>query len=339
MNAPQIIRVPYDEMKNQFYSILVQLNFAEEKAEKCASIFAGNSLDGIYSHGVNRFSRFVDYIRKGYIDIHAEPKKIASIGNLEQWNGQLGPGPINATLASERCMELAEAHGLGMVAMANTNHWMRGGTYGWNCAKKGFAFIGWTNTIGNLPAWGAIESKLGNNPLVIAIPYGKDAIVLDMAMSLYSYGKMEDLVNSGGQLPHPGGFNKDGELTTEPSEILETGRALPIGYWKGAGLSLLLDLLGTILSSGLSTSEISKQSQDEYGISQVYIAIDLKKLPNFPSIENTLNQIIADYLSATPVNEKTSIRYPGQNILKTRNENLELGIPVNTIIWEKIKAL
>lgn len=339
MTTSQMIRVPFEAMKQQFYNVLINLKFSEEKAEKCASIFAENSLDGIYSHGVNRFQRFVEYVHKGYIHVDAVPKLMSAVGNLEQWDGQLGPGPINASIASDRCMELAKEHGIGLVALAHTNHWMRGGAYGWKCAKKGFAFIGWTNTIGNLPTWGAVDSKLGNNPLVIAIPYGDEAIVLDMAMSQYSYGKMEDLVNNEGQLSQPGGFNKDGKLTTDPAEILETGRALPIGYWKGAGLSLLLDLLGTVLSSGLSTSEISKQSSDEYGISQVFIAIDLKKLPNFPAIESTLNQILSDYLSAKPVDEKTIIRYPGQNILKTRHENLEKGIPVNSKTWENIKAL
>jgi 3-dehydro-L-gulonate 2-dehydrogenase len=339
MNASNMIRITFEEMKTQFREVLIHHNFSVPKAEQCAEIFAGNSLDGIYSHGVNRFPRFVEYIQKGYIKIDAEPKKIASVGNLEQWDGQLGPGPINATIASERCMSLAAEHGLGMVALSNTNHWMRGGSYGWNCAKKGFAFLGWTNTIANLPSWGAKEAKLGNNPLVIAIPYGVEAIVLDTAMSQYSYGKMEDLVTNGGQLPYPGGFNQAGQLTTNPGEILETGRALPIGYWKGAGLSLLLDLLATILSAGLSTSGITKQGKDEYGISQVFIAIDLKKLPNFPLIENTLQQIITDYLTADPVDEKTLIRYPGQNILKTRNENLQNGIPVNQLVWEKIKTL
>lgn len=339
MRTSQLIRVPFDEMKNQFYQVLIKLNFSDEKAETCADIFTGNSLDGIYSHGVNRFSRFVEYIQKGYIDVDAKPEKVAAMGNLEQWNGKLGPGPINANVASERSMELASKHGFGLVALANTNHWMRGGTYGWQCAKKGFAFIGWTNTIGNLPAWGAMESKLGNNPLVIAIPRGDEAIVLDMAMSQYSYGKMEDLAKTGGQLSQPGGFNDAGELTTDPAEILETGRALPIGYWKGTGLSLMLDLFATILSAGLSTSEVSKHGADEYGVSQVFIAIDLKKLPNFPAIETTLTQILDDYLSATPVDEKSTIRYPGQNILKTRKENLELGIPVNPQTWENIKNL
>ena len=339
MSTPKIVRVPVDEMENQFYQILLRLNFSENKAKKCASIFAENSLDGIYSHGINRFPRFVDYIKKGHIIPNAEALKMSAMGNIEQWDGQLGPGPTNALIASDRAMELASLHGLGMVSLANTNHWMRGGTYGWKCAKAGFAFIGWTNTIANMPAWGAKESKLGNNPLVIAVPYKNEALVLDMAMSQFSYGKMEDLQKTKRELPLPGGFNHSNQLTTNPGDILKSGRPLPIGYWKGAGLSLMLDILATIFSAGLSTSAISKHGHDEYGVSQVFIAIDLKQLPNYPVIDESIQQIIADFLSAETINNDNSIRYPGQRIVQTRKENKRQGIPVNNEIWQQILSL
>ena len=339
MNSSKTIRIPYNQVKNQLYEVLSRLNFPEDNAQKCASIFADNSLDGVYSHGINRFIRFVEYTQKGYINPLTEAKKVHQIGAIEQWDGQLAPGPTTAFEATERAMALARKHGIGMIAMANTNHWMRGGTYGWQCAKNGFAFIGWTNTIANLPAWGAKECKLGNNPLVFAIPYQNEAIVLDMAMSQYSYGKMEDMEKEGTELPLPGGFNKNDELSTSPSEILETGRPLPIGYWKGAGLSLMLDLMATLFSAGLSTSAVTHQNKNEYGVSQVFIAIDLQQLPNFPAINQTIQEVLDDFLSAEKMNTTNSLRYPGQQIIKTREKNQAEGIPVNAEIWQKILNL
>ncbi|WP_321288053.1 3-dehydro-L-gulonate 2-dehydrogenase [uncultured Sunxiuqinia sp.] len=334
-----MVVIRFEDMKRQFIRILTEMDFPEDKAQTCARIFAENSLDGIYSHGVNRFPRFVEYVQKGYINPHSKAEKVARMGGIEQWDGKLAPGTTNALLASERVMQLALENGIGLLALGNTNHWMRGGTYGWHCAKKGFAFIGWTNTIANLPAWGAKECKLGNNPLVFAIPYQDEAIVLDMAMSQYSYGKMEDLQRKNEQLPLPGGFNKKDELSTLPGEILETRRPLPIGYWKGAGLSLMLDLLATILSAGLSTSQITRQSQDEYGISQVFVAIDLKQLPNFPTIEKAIQAILDDFLKAEKTDPDGAIRYPGQHAVKTRMEHLKNGIPVSEQIWNDILGL
>lgn len=327
--------IPFDEMKREFIRVLLKYGFTEERADRCAEIYTANSLDGVYTHGVNRFARFIKYIDEKCIDVCAEPELIHSTGSLEQWNGNLGPGVLNAYSSTERSMKLADDFGIGCVALANTNHWMRGGYYGWQAAKCGYAFIGWTNTLGLMPAWGAINSKLGNNPLVFGMPYNGEAIVLDFAMSQFSYGKMEMAQMRNEQLPYDGGFNKNRELTKDPNEILETKRSLQIGLWKGAGLALLLDIFATILSGGIPTYEISKY-QYEHSLSQVFITINLSKLSNSSIIADTLNSIISDYHESIKEYPETEILYPGERVLKTRKRNLKKGIPVDKIIWDEI---
>jgi 3-dehydro-L-gulonate 2-dehydrogenase len=330
-----ILFIPSEQMKSEFVRILTKFGFTGSKADQCAGIFTLNSLEGVYSHGVNRFPRFIEYLRKGYIIPDAEPSTVSSAGALEQWNGNLGPGPLNAISATERAMEIASQNGIGLVAMGNTNHWMRGGTYGWMAARKGFVFIGWTNTEANMPAWGAKDFRLGNNPLVFAVPYQGEAVVLDFAMSQFSYGKMEIYQLGSKQLPYAGGYNTKGELTTDAGEILLTRRALPIGYWKGSGLSFLLDILASILSGGLSTHEIS-QREAEYAVSQVFIAICIDKLKNSGSVERTIHDIVRNLKESDPAESGTRVRYPGENILAVREENTKKGIPVNKEVWRKI---
>jgi 3-dehydro-L-gulonate 2-dehydrogenase len=333
-----MLKVSSDEMQAEFFRILKNIGFTEKKADKIAEIFTVNSLEGVYSHGVNRFPRFVKYVIDGYVIPEAEPALVHRAGSLEQWNGNLGPGILNASFASERAMNLASEFGIGLVALANTNHWMRGGTYGWQTARKGFVFIGWTNTEANMPAWGATDARLGNNPLVIAVPFKNEAIVLDFAMTQFSYGKMELYKIAGKQLPYPGGFGMSGELTTEPGDILNTRRALPIGYWKGAGLSLLLEILAVILSGGRSTSELTS-SGVEYGVSQVFIAVSLSNLSNYQSIKTNIDEIITNLKKSEKENVDTFIRYPGESVAMIREENIKNGIPVNEEIWGIIKGL
>lgn len=329
------IRVPYNTLKSEFTRILIKSGFDSPQAEKCAEIFAMNSRDGVNSHGINRFPRFI----KNTIEGHIIPKQIPTLtqrtGLIEQWNGNLGPGPLNASFATDRAIELSKENGMGMVALANTNHWMRGGTYGWQAAKKGFVLICWTNTCQNMPAWGATDPHLGNNPLVIAVPFQDEAIVLDFAMSLYSYGKLDLLRKDGESLPYPGGYDSAGQLTTDPDEILKTWRVLPAGYWKGSGLSLMLDILATIFSGGLSTHQI-QSCNSEFSVSQVFIAIDIRSLPNFPGIDTSIRNIIDDLHKSNPVDASSPIRYPGEKILITRKENDEKGILVNKLAWERL---
>lgn len=335
--GPEFLKIQHRTLQTTFNEILLRHGFSEEKARTCASIFADNSLDGVYTHGVNRFPRFVKYVNEGHVRPESEAICESAVGCIEQWDGRLGPGPLNALRCTDRAMEIASVQGMGCIAIANTNHWMRGGTYGWKAARKGFVFIGWTNTTANMPTWGAVNSKLGNNPLVIAVPYHHEAIVLDMAMSQYSYGMLEYYKLKDQQLPVTGGFTTDGKLTTDPASILESQRIMPIGYWKGAGLSLLLDILATILSGGLPVADISKQKA-EIGLSQVFVAIDISKLKNFGTISSAITQIIADYHDSIPEKGST-ILYPGEKVMNVRKENTSNGIPVLKSVWEEIKSL
>jgi 3-dehydro-L-gulonate 2-dehydrogenase len=325
------------EMEAVFKRILLKYKFDGEKASTLANIYTVNSLEGVYTHGVNRFAKFIKYVTDGHIKPDQDAERIHSSGVLEQWNGNLGPGPLNALACTDRAIEIAGEHGMGCVAIGNTNHWMRGGTYGWRAAKKGFAFIGWTNTIKNMPAWGGTDAKLGNNPLVFAIPYLGEAIVLDMAMSQFSYGALDLHVLRNQQLPVPGGYDKDGKLSTDPGAIRESERTLPIGYWKGSGLSLLLDLLAAILSSGSPVFEISKQNV-ENNLSQVFIAINLSTLKNASAIPSLLQRIIDDYHASIP-DGNSKVLYPGERVVKVREENLKNGIPVIQKVWDEIMAL
>jgi len=325
-------------MQQEFRRILAKFGFDAKKAEQCAGIFTANSLDGVYSHGVNRFARFIQSVKDGHIKPDAEPEKKHSSGALEQWDGGFGPGPLNAVFCTERAMELSTEYGIGCVAIGRTNHWMRAGYYGWKAAKAGFVLIAWTNTNANMPAWSAVDCRLGNNPIVLAVPYENEAIVLDIAMSQFAYGTLEVYQLGGRELPLAGGYDANGNLTTNPATILKTERILPMGYWKGSGMALLLDILSTILSGGLSTRQITDRGS-EHGLSQVFIAANISSLGNQHIIPKTINDIIQDYLSSKPASEATEVRYPGERILRIRKENSESGIPVNQLVWEEIRGL
>ena len=337
MNAMNTIRISPEEMKTHFTKILLSLDFSPKDAKMCADIFTQNSVDGVYSHGVNRFPRFVDYIKKGLIFPKNKPSLKNKMGVIEQWEGALAPGPLNAVFATDRALDIAKESGVGCVALSNTNHWMRGGFYGWHAAKKGHIFMGWTNTTSIMPAWGAADPKLGNNPLVMAIPYHDEAIVLDMSMSQFSYGAMELAELKNEKLPVTGGYNNEGNLTNDPSAILKSMRTLPIGFWKGSGLSFVLDVLATIISDGLAVHQVAKK-EEEISCSQVFITIDPKKLNGSTDHNKVIDQMIKDLKSSIPIDEASYIRYPGERAVENRTANAAKGIPVLLPVWNEIKS-
>jgi 3-dehydro-L-gulonate 2-dehydrogenase len=333
-------RIPFDEMKETIKSAFLNAGMREEKADICAQIHTESSRDGVYSHGLNRVERFVDYIQKGWVDVNAVPVLQNTLGSLENYNGNLGPGILNARFAMNRATEIAEKSGLGLVTLNNTTHWMRSGTYGWQAADKGFIAICWTNTESCMPAWGAKSIGIGNNPFIMAVPHKNGHVVLDMAMSQYSYGKLQVTRLKNEILPFPGGFDKEGNLTDIPGPIEESWRILPTGYWKGSGFAILLDIISALLSNGLSTAGIDKAGKGSCGrCNQVFIAIDPLKFNTQEFIDNILEETIQQIKSSEPAEGNNEIFYPGEKSLKTRNENMKLGIPVDDGVWEKVKNL
>ena len=163
-----MLRIKYEELLKEFERVLISRGFNEKNALDAATVFAQNSLDGIYSHGINRFPRVVEYLDKGEINPDVVATCEMSMGAIERWEGHRGFGPLNAKQAMDRAIELAKQHGIGMVALGNSNHWMRGGSYGWQAADAGCIGICWSNTMPNMPAWGGKDRKIGNNPLILS---------------------------------------------------------------------------------------------------------------------------------------------------------------------------
>ncbi len=329
-----MIRVPFDQLEAAFAEALVPLGFAGERAALCARLFAETTRDGVYTHGLARFPRFAAMVRSGAVVAEAEAECVRAFGAMERWRGHLGAGNLNAHRAMGRAVELAWTHGVGAVFLAETNHWMRGGSYAWQAADAGCLSVCWTNTMPNLPAWGAREAVVGNNPLVMGVPRtGGQHVVLDMAMSQYSFGALSRYAEQGKELPFPGGFDQDGELTTDAAAIEASGRALPIGLWKGSGLAVMLDLFAAVLSGGLATCDIEPDPMKESGVSQVFLAV---APGGFGMDFAAAERVVASLHAASRVDAAVPVRYPGEQTLEVRRKNMAAGVPVDEAIWARI---
>ena len=120
--------------------------------------------------------------------------------------------------------------------------------------------------------------------------------------------------------------------------ILETERSLPMGLWKGSALSIVLDMLTTVLSGGKSTYQLGLAPY-ETGVSQVFICLHQPSLGDTDLHERLLNEIIDFTHSATPVTKGSKTYYPGERTALTRHKNLKEGIPVHTSVWQSILDL
>ncbi len=327
-----------EEIRITLEKVLLDVGFDQDLASLNARIFTDSTLDGYHSHGINRFSEFVRNVKKGIIDPRAKPVLKESLTTIERYDGLRGAGPSNAHFCMAKAIELSKKHGLASTALSNTNHWMRGGSYGWQAAGEGCAAICFTNTMPNMPPWGGITNTTGNNPLIMAVPRKEGDIVLDMSMSQFSYGKIYEYRLKGKKLPLSGGFDEAGNMTDDPEAIIQSRRILQTGYWKGSGLSMMLDLLATLLSGGNSTAQISNYSS-ETALSQVFLCIDVKRLGPESEMLTKINEVVDYFTSSKTQQADSPVRYPGEATLQRRQEQLKNGIIVSDEIWQTIVHL
>ena len=334
------MRVQFDEMRDVIVRALQAGGADEEQAKVMSEVYATSSLKGVYSHGLNRVARLIDFVDKGYVDPKGKMELIAEKGAIKNYDGNLGFGILNAMEAAKEAAKLAKEFGIGMVSVRNTTHWMRGGSYAEMIADEGLIGMAWTNVESVMPVWGSDEASIGNNPMGIAIPSKNGPILLDMAMALYSYGKLQTTRLLGEQLPFEGGYNEDGELTTDPAEIEATKRVLPIGSWKGSGLAIALDLMAALLSNGKAGVHMDEENRGNCtSCAQIFIAFDPSPMIGEEDYEQTIEDVKNKVHSANPIDAKRPPTYPGEGMNKREQDNLENGIPVDENIWNEVRRL
>ncbi|MCS2608618.1 3-dehydro-L-gulonate 2-dehydrogenase [Halomonas dongshanensis] len=327
--------VSFDALNSTLEKALLNAGLNAEQAKVCARIHSESTRDGVHSHGIGRIPRFIDYVERGWVNVNASSNLVHKVGAIEVLDGNMGIGVTNALDATERAIDLSKEHGMGIVALRNTTHWMRGGSYGWHAVERGLATIMWTNTESCMPAWGAMSQSIGNNPLVMAVPHQDGPLVLDMAMSQFSYGKLQTLKSNDESLPVDGGFDQQGRLSRDPAAIAETRRLLPTGYWKGSGLAILLDAMAAMLSSGRPTHDIDNVKQGSGGGScQIFMVFDPNQISGQATCEAIVEGIKTHLASAEPGESGKTVRWPGQSTYSHRHSNDLLNI--DDSLWRAV---
>lgn len=172
----------------------------------------------------------------------------------EIWDCQKKLGQPVAFDAMQRCMDLADEYGIGQVSVDNAFHYLWGGGYVMDAAKKGYiAYTNCTSALAEVVPFGGKFPTLGTNPHSWAFPT-QDAvgfpIVIDWATSTVAMGRVQQLKREGAQLPPSAAVDKDGKPTRDPNEVVSL---LPFGAHKGYGLALINELVAALIGGSLPT--------------------------------------------------------------------------------------
>jgi len=331
------IVVGHEELKRFIGDALVATGASESDAGIVAEGLVWANLRGIDGHGVSRLPRYLKLIARGEIDPKAQPKLIHDRAAIFVLDCGHGFGPVAAMQAAAIAVERARTAGVCFGLLRETTHTGAIGRYAQWMAERGTAAI----IIGAGPALmayhGARVASLATSPIAIAVPTGGGPIVLDMATSTISNGKILQARQTGEPLPPGTVLTADGEATTDPrqAEIL-----LPLGGPKGSGLGLMFEMLASVLAAApIQARALGPEKRTRHTQNTAIIAIDIatfRPLADFTHDADTLAAIIKALPRQAGVNE---ILLPGERSRRTEAARCKSGIPIPAKLWEELETI
>ncbi|HEX3504141.1 MAG TPA: Ldh family oxidoreductase [Xanthobacteraceae bacterium] len=336
MSREKIV-VGYEELKRFIHDVLIIAGASDADADNVADGLIWANLRGVDGHGISRLPRYLKYIDSGEIDVKAQPQLIVDRAAMFMIEGHHGFGPVAAMQASALAVERAKRAGVCYGLVRETTHTGAIGRYAQWIAERDCAaiVIGAGQTL--MAYHGARVASLGTSPIAIAAPSGNGPIVLDMATSTISNGKILQARVSGEPLPEGTVLNAAGEATTDPrtAEIL-----LPLGGPKGSGLSFMFEMLASVLGAApIQTRVLGPERRRRHTSNLAVIAIDVAAFRPFGEFVSDADMLAA-LIKALPRQEGfDEILLPGERSSRTEATRRKSGIPLPAKLWDELEAI
>jgi LDH2 family malate/lactate/ureidoglycolate dehydrogenase len=328
--------VPADELRSLAARILVATGTSLADAEVVADSLVESNLLGHDSHGVRRLGPYLDDVHNGRIDPGAVPKSEATRPGAVVVHGRRAFGQLSAWHAVRELTTLAGTHGSGVATIRDCNHVGRLGEYVGALAERDLVGMAFGNADPTVAPFGGRERRLGTNPLAWAVPRAGGApLVMDWATSGVAEGKLAVARDRGERVPEGLVLDAGGRATTDPGDFYAGGVLLPFGGHKGYGLSMLIEILGGLLSG----TGVGSMPDYRGGFGTVLLAFDITAfLPGQQFREQT--EAFCRQLKETPLAEgHDEVLVPGELEERVRAERERDGIPITDTSWHELNAL
>ena len=277
--------------------------------------------------GLEKFFRYQRRVHGGGIIPAVEMTWLRDGPSFALLDAARGFGYVAAQRAMARAIEKARVTGIAIVGVRHSNHFGIAGYHALQAAKAGL--IGWafTNAAAEMAPWGSALPVLGTNPWGFAIPRADThAIVLDMALTMSGKGMMRWYEREGRPMPANWALTADGRETTDPGAAMD-GPMLPIGEYKGYGLSLVSDVLAGVMTGALFGMNVF-QDDSNYDVGHIMVAIEPQAFLTEAEFQERLEQLVAEVKAAPALDPQRPILLPGEIEFKRMEDRQRDGIPV-----------
>lgn len=342
--------IPARKLEALVASIFKHKGCSAAEAEAVAFGLVDGNLTGHDSHGAIRTPRYVSWVETGRVKPGNQLSVVSDAGNIVVANGNFGFGQVIAPQAMKLGVERARKHGLAAVAVRDSGHMGRIGTWAETVVAEGLVFLSFVNVRSSLlvAPFGGVERRMSTAPLTIGVPTGDDhPIILDFATSAVAEGKALVALRGGKKLPPEVLIRPDGQRTSDPSVLygdvpldkvpnpMEGPGALrAFGEHKGSGLSFLLEILAGALTGAGCAGPLPRK----YANNMLALFIDPASFQTNSGFLDEVKSYISFFKSSRPEEQDGHVLIPGDKERLMRADRLANGVPMAADAWTELAA-
>jgi L-2-hydroxycarboxylate dehydrogenase (NAD+) len=335
-------RISFEQLRSFITTAMEKLGLPEADAAIVGRLMAEAELQGSDGHGVIRLLPYARRIRAGGLNLKPDIKIVQERAGMAVLDGDNGMGHLVMQRAAEIAIEKARHCGIGWVGSRLSNHAGPASLY----ARMPMAhdMIGMYFAVGNanhLPPWGGLDMLLSTNPIAVAVPAGAEPpVVLDMATTVAAYGKVKAKAQRGEQMPVGWMIDRLGQPLTDPKRADE-GFLMPIGGYKGYGLSLIVGLLAGTLNGAAMGKEVIDFNHDDTtttNTGQAILAIDLSAFGDVGEFKARVDRLVRDMRASEKMPGVERIWLPGEQSHAKREANERDGMTLPPALRQQLDA-
>ena len=187
-----MIVLPAHELTELGVRIFMAQGTPEETARFLVGTLVEANLTGHDSHGVHYYLGYSDRIRRGFIDVDAEPTIVKETPSSTLIDGRWAFGQATAMKLTRVAVEKAKENMVAGVGAYNCNHIGRLGYYTEWAAKHDVIATMYVN-VGNpsVSVYHGLGKTFGTNPYSVSAPTGCETpFLVDWATSVVAHGKI-----------------------------------------------------------------------------------------------------------------------------------------------------
>lgn len=309
--ANQVI-VSIENLRQVVLETLIKVGVGERDAEIIIDTVVFANRRGVATHGVGRLPLYVHKIASGHLNPKTNVEVLADNAAYALLDAHNGFGQVVAYKAVRMAITKAKQFGIAVVGVRNSNNFGTAGYFGDMAAREGCAAMVFANAAPAIAPTGGNKTIFGTNPLCYAYPGDEshDPILLDMATTVAARGKIRLAAKNGERIPYDWAIGPDGQPTDNPNVAL-MGSLLPIGGYKGYGLSMFVDIFAGMLTGSHFAGEVKNLSKmdEDSGNGHLFVVIDLDK---FMTKDERRDRIAHFYQAVKACGEEGRVFMPGE---------------------------